>query len=91
MIFLPSQLKVSFGKKKKRALKLATNFSVVFCKIIFLVSKSEFQTNFLNFCWRSTAVWRSAVSSRSKSGEPSPQTLLFWRMISKKFQKRKRL
>ncbi len=61
---LPWQLKVSFGnKKKKGAIKLATNYSVVLCKIIFLVSKSEFQTNFLNFCWRSTAVWRSAVAA----------------------------
>jgi hypothetical protein len=59
---VPWQLKVSF-EKEKRAIKLAINYSVVLRKIIFLVSKSEFQTNFFNFCWRSTAVWRSAVAA----------------------------
>jgi hypothetical protein len=44
-MILPWQLKVSF-EKKNRAIKLVTNYSVVLCKIIFLVSKSEFQTNF---------------------------------------------
>jgi hypothetical protein len=42
---VPWQLKVSF-EKEKRAIKLATNYSVVLCKVIFLVSKSEFQTIF---------------------------------------------